>query len=315
MDQSGDRIFIYHTDPEMDRLLLGNGLGQSSTCHFSQNEDFFLKLAEEIVIPSLPIHHDVRLKTPDSRSRTKIQGIIVQLVRLIPETFAGMRWYFDATETLCLDFFQILTSCGETYLSIMRIDLTFRSSMARLITAGTNDQTAHYATNRLFIEADIITLRSYQENQQGQFEFRINQTVSGTWVGETGRGYFVMGIWLDRELTKFFSRLFQPKGKRLYPYYPLNCRFQAVCFQPYDLSLLGRQRAVALLQSCRRVIEPRIRDIEAALRKENFSEELPGFKIIQQTISPELIAYFQPLSIQSYLNQDDFKEYELKYET
>ena len=56
--------------------------------------------------------------------------------------------------------------------------------------------------------------------------FVVKQTISQNWIGETGKGYLVRGIWMDSELTKFFSKLFLPTGKRTYPFYPFTCRYK-----------------------------------------------------------------------------------------
>ncbi len=37
---------------------------------------------------------------------------------------------------------------------------------------------------------------------------------------------------MDADLTKFFSKLFLPAGKKTYPYYPYLCKYKTVCQSP-----------------------------------------------------------------------------------
>jgi len=125
----------------------------------------------------------------------------------------------------------------------------------------------------------------------------------------------VQGIWLDREITKFFSRLFYPAERRLYPYFPVNCRFRAICFQPYAFDTAGRLKAVAALHQCRKFLDPHVHCIEKALHDTAFSEDLPLFCELKACIPQGIPAFFEKLTIRSYLNQNDMKEYELSNDT
>jgi hypothetical protein len=314
MEQAGERLFIYHTDPEMDSLL-PQAIGRiDAPTRFNQNEEFFLTLPEDLSVPSMPIHHDVRQKSPDEARRRGMAAVVGQLARLAPGLLGGFRWHFDATECLRICFHQLTEIQDSAYLTLLRIDLGYRPMVHRLTAAGTNDVTAAYTTDRVFLDIDIVPLAELSR-RVGVIEMAVRQTVSETWIGETGRGYFVQGIWLDRELTKFFSKLFLPVGKRLFPYFPFNCKFRAVCGQPYGLDAPGRRQAVELLHACRGFLEGKVPAIEKALHRGNFSEDLPLFRQLRDEAPADLKHAFEPLTMRSYLNQQEMKEYELLYET
>jgi hypothetical protein len=314
MEQAGERLFIYHTDREMDSLLAPGHGGLDLPMRFNQNEEFFLVLPEPVTVPSLPIHHDIQQKGPGVSRRTVMATVLMQLGKLVPGLLDGFQWFFDASECLRICFHQFTELDGTVYLTLLRIDLAYRPLIHRLVAAGNNDQTAAYATDRLFLDVDIVPLKGMRR-QENLIEMSIRQTVTETWIGETGRGYFVQGIWLDRELTKFFSKLFLPAGKRLFPYFPVNCKFRAVCGQPFRLDTAGRRQAVGILHDCRRFLEGRVPAIEKALHRNPFSEDLPLFQQLRSESPEQVRRIYQPLCMRSYLNQQEMKEYELTYET
>jgi hypothetical protein len=314
MEQAGERLFIYHTDHEMDSLL-PPGLGRLDIpTRFNQNEEFFLVLPSPLLVTSLPIHHDVQQKFPDAARREAMAAVVAQLGKLVPGLLGGFQWFFDASECLRISFYQLSEIQDANYITLLRIDLAYRPMIHRLVAAGDNDRTAAYETDRLFLDVDIVPLRGLTR-RGGMVEMAIRQTVSETWIGETGRGYFVQGIWLDRELTKFFSKLFLPAGKRLFPYFPVNCKFRAVCGQPFRLDAAGRHQGVELLHACRAFLEVRVPAIEKALHRSAFSEELPLFQQLRGEAPGGIRQVYEPLSMRSYLNQQEMKEYELSYET
>ncbi len=131
---------------------------------------------------------------------------------------------------------------------MLRVDLMMRATESRVTERGTNDLTPAYASNHLFLEASIIPLEEVVRQGDRVKGFRIRQTISQTWIGEFGRGYFQQGIWMDADLTKFFSRLFLPVNKKTYPYYPYQCRYKTVCQSVIGLDPDSRAKAVPLLQ-------------------------------------------------------------------
>ncbi len=75
----------------------------------------------------------------------------------------------------------------------------------------------------------------------------VEQMISDTWIGETGRGYFIQGIWMDADLNKFFTKLVIPQGKRIYPYYPFTSKYRTICHNPIGISSAQRREAIPRL--------------------------------------------------------------------
>jgi hypothetical protein len=174
---------------------------------------------------------------------------------------------------------------------------------------GSNDVSPRYRTDRLYVEADIVPLEDIVERAAQTKAFVIEQVVSQTWIGETGRGYFVQGIWLDRDLTKFFSKLFLPPGKRTYPYYPFTCKYRSICYTALELTPERRGRETALLAAARSFIKPHIEDIQEALKGASFDESLPAFTKLKEQVDERWYEPFQRLRVRAYLNEADMKEF------
>ncbi|SIP89654.1 hypothetical protein SAMN05920897_101181 [Alkalispirochaeta americana] len=292
--------------------LLQNPLPQevSYTAHFNQAEEFFLKLDTAFQVPSFPIHHDVRLATPGREYQKAIQSLLQDLYQLLPEIFQGLRYAFDPREILRPVFYKLFRLEGRHYLFHLRLDISFRPTLHRVIEKGSNDQTPRYESNLAPLEASLLPLADPPVGEEPR-ELRVDQLISDTWIGETGRGYFVEGIWIDNDLTKFFSRLVIPRGKRLYPYYPLTSRFRTLSHTPLDLRVQERPRAVPLLHKTRLFLEPHLEAIQQTLRSEPFSEDLPLFQELKELVPEDLQAPWQDISLRAYLNQDDMKEFEV----
>ena len=174
---------------------------------------------------------------------------------------------------------------------------------------GTNDRTPHYRSRRLFLEDTIIPVHEVVR-QEGKIKaFRIRQTISQTWIGEHGRGYFVQGIWMDLDLTKFFTRLFLPRNKRTYPYYPYLCKYKTVCQSGVDLSPSGRRTAVPWLHRSLGFILPFMEEIQAEIKNQAFSEDMPIFLRLKQQVPPAWYDAWKDLKVEAYLNDADMKEY------
>jgi hypothetical protein len=162
------------------------------------------------------------------------------------------------------------------------------------------------------MEADVIPLKNVIRNNNKIEAFEVKQTISQTWIGETGRGYFVQGIWMDTELTKFFSKLFLPEGKRTYPYYPFTCKYKTMCASLVDLSPEGRKRFVIYLYKALTIIGPQIENIQNALHDTEFSESMEEFKELKHRIPPEWNDKLDSISLKRYLNERDMKEYQIE---
>jgi hypothetical protein len=161
------------------------------------------------------------------------------------------------------------------------------------------------------MEADMIPITAVETGEKGSRVLTVHQSISDTWIGETGRGYFVQGIWLDRELSKFFSKLFLPRGKRTYPYYPITCKYRSICLTVIQLDPEGRKRFLPILHQARGFLLNNIAVIENSLRSQEFSESLPAFTKLFDKIPDPLRAGFSGISVNTYLNQQEMREYEI----
>ena len=244
MEQSGAMYLLRNPRTDVIKNVPDN-VRPAYTKHFTQGEDFFLRLPVSFRVPSFPIHHDVGAKKPLASYERDMTDLIGQLSTAVPEVFAGLSWIFDPTDTLKPLFVALYRVEDQNYLYLLRVDLSLRYQYSQVLLPGTNDFTAVYETSCLFVESDLIPIAGLTKTPLG-IEFRIHQSISDTWIGETGRGYFVQGIWLDRELTRFFSRLFTPPGKKLYPHTPFNCKFRSVCSQVIRLEHQGRKQSFRL---------------------------------------------------------------------
>ncbi|MEW5815664.1 MAG: hypothetical protein AB1798_09760 [Spirochaetota bacterium] len=314
MEQILNEIRLYYTDTEINQLIRSQNESEIDyTRHYNQNEEFFLNLGKEFVVPSFPIHHDIKVKTPTQKYLLPLKNFLHELIPLIPLVFHGLMYYFDPGEILRPCFFQVYTLRDMMFLYLLRLDLVFRTQDCVIIERGTNDQTCRYKTHHLFLEADLLPLDGVDIVDGKVKAFKVKQTISQTWIGETGRGYFVQGIWMDHELTKFFSKLFIPKGKRIYPYYPFTCKFRTICHTLLNHSVEGRKKHVNRLQKAMDFILPEIESIQAALKNVEFSETLPYFQNLKARVPLFWESEWASLGVQPYLNQLDMKEFRIEY--
>ena len=314
MEQVTNELRFHYTDAVINELLK-NGTDGNKPCslHYDHNENFFLELEKEFIVPHLPIHHDVRISEPKAAYLNPIQHFIQDLIPLIPQVFAGLTFFFDPAEILRPSFFQLYKVQEQYFLYLLRIDLVFKTHEGEILQRGTNDSTPEYRTRHLFLERDLIPL-DHVDIVNGKIRtFLIKQTISQTWIGETGRGYFVQGIWMDNELTKFFSKLFLPKGKRTYPYYPFTCKYRTICHSLLLLDGEGRKLHIKWLIDSIRFILPEIESIQNALKNNEFSENLPYFQNLKEKIPPELTKCWESLKVHQYLNDRDMREFLLEF--
>lgn len=303
---------MYAVDEEIDALLRREQPpGTAYTRHFNQSEDFFLKLDTPFEVPSFSIHHDVREHTPAGRYREALRNFVDSIQKLVPGVFQELRYAFDPTEILRPVFYKLFRADGQVYLFHIRIDLVFRPQLHEIVKKGTNDTTPVYRTNQLTMEVSVVPIREVQQSDTGTPLFVVDQMISDTWIGETGRGYFVQGIWIDADLTKFFSKLILPRGKRVYPYYPFNSKFRTICHTPVTLEATNRGATIPVLHRVRGFLAPHVERIQSILREEAFSESLPLFEEIKATVPAELEKPWETLSMKVYLNDEDMKEFEV----
>ncbi|AEJ60601.1 hypothetical protein Spith_0315 [Spirochaeta thermophila DSM 6578] len=300
------------SDPEINAVLASASEAFPPVSrHFTQNEDFFLLLPREFSVPHLPVHHDIRETRPSREYLRHLLPVVRELVGICPGLFHGLTHLFDPASILRPAFFRLYRMGEALYLYLLRIDLSYHPHDHTLVEQGTNDTTPSYRTRKLMLEADLIPLEDLHTEEGRPRGFLIRQVISRTWIGEMGRGYFVQGIWLDRDLSKFFSSVFLPEGARTYPYYPLTCKYRSICLMPPSYDPASRKTYLPFLYRAQRILEPYVDEILEVLRKEKFSPDLPLVKEIRSTVPREMIAQWEGISIARYLNEHQMREYRL----
>ncbi len=317
MKKQKNEIRLYSTDDEINNIVsrAKTGVEAQFTSHFNYNEDFFLKLPQKITVPSFPIHHNISESVPSASYKQALQSLIDDLVQLLPPVFKGLTYFFDPADIHRPGFFHLYRIKDELFLYLLRVDLNFRTHYGDIEEKGGNDSTHKYTTNALFMENDIIPLSALGEENHRVHSFFIEQHLSDTWVGEHGKGYFVQGIWIDRDLTKFFSKLFLPARKRTYPYYPFPCKYQTICHSVLDFSPEGRKQHLKLLYQARNFLQPHFEGIEQTLKHDDFSEDLPLFQELKQKVSNRWEEIWNSLKVNTYLNDNDMKEFQVDFHT
>jgi len=316
MEQLLNEIRIAYIDSAINQTILAitdDARNVPYGMRFNQSEEFFIELGSPLFVPKLPIHHDIRRSIPDADYATAINGVVGQLATLLPECFSGLTYFFDPAEILKPCFYRLYKAENEVYLYLLRVDLLPRPFDADILEAGTNDVTQSYSTKRLYLETELIPLEAVMWESGRVKAFRIKQMISQTWIGESGKGYLVRGIWMDTDLSKFFTRLFVPADRKIYPYFPLFCKYKTICgFSPI-LSSEGRRNIIPLLHHAIKFFLPEIEGIQEALKNEDFSLKLPIFTSLHQKIPEAWMAPLMSFSVEAYLNDREHKEYALHH--
>jgi hypothetical protein len=307
-----NEIRLSYSDPEMDALLAG--VGEESrpfSRHFNQSEDFFVLLEDEYDVPHISIHHDVRLPRPSAAYVASLLKVTGQLTRLAPQVFKDLTYFFNPVETLRPSFYRLYTVENRPYLYLLRIDLMMHASESTVVERGTTDATPHYRSRKLFLEAAIIPLAEVTRANGGVSSFHVMQTISQTWIGERGRGYFREGIWMDADLTKFFSRLFLPANRSTYPYYPYPCKYQTLCLFPVRLSPGDRSAAVPGLHRSLEFLLPVMTQVEKEM-KAGFSEKMDFFRELKEKVPAAWYEPWKSIRVEAYLNESEKKEFRIE---
>jgi hypothetical protein len=313
VEQISNEIQVGYADIGLNGLLGSIGDGQCAfERRFSQSEDFFLHLPEPLSVPHFQIHHDVRQAEPSPEYSADLLAVTEQIARKAPQVLKGLTYFFDPAEILRPGFYHLYRLGERLFLYLLRIDLMMRASESTMIERGTNDMTPAYSTRNLFLEASIIPLEEVIRHGNRVNGFRVRQTISQTWIGEFGRGYFQQGIWMDADLTKFFSKLFLPPGKKTYPYSPYQCRYKTVCQSVIGLDPQARARAVPLLQRSLDFLLPEMERIQAGIRGTTFSEQLEIFKELKARIPPAWYEPWTPVHVEVYLNESEMREFRIE---
>ena len=314
MEARPNELRVGATDREINAILnraSTNGVAPP-TRHFNQTEDFFLDLRRPFTIPTVPIHHEVANPRPGERYIAALRRALAELVPLVPHVFSGLTYYFDPTDVLHPAFFKVYRIEDAQYLYLMKTDLSFRAQEAEVLERGTNDMTTSYRTTHLYLESLFIPLARVNTEGERISSFVVSQTISQTWIGETGRGYFVQGIWMDLDLTRFFSRLFVPAGKRLYPFYPFVCKYKTVCETVVEHESELRKMRLPYLHAALKFLSPRLPEIQESLRGTQFSESLEPFRRLKAEVPTPLSTVWAGYAVETYLNDKDMKEFRLE---
>jgi len=231
----------------------------------------------------------------------------------VPDFFSDLSYFFDPTEIQKPCFYRIYKIGEKYFLFLLRINLQYRPLEHELIERGSNDYTAVYRTNRLYLESDCIPLESVLTEMGKIVSFKIHQTISNTWIGETGKGYLVRGIWIDTELTKFFTKLFIAEGQRIYPYYPFTCKYKTICMTILGPTPERRRQILPYLQGALQFLEPHLERIQQSLKTVPFSEGLPLFKELREKVNSNYKKLWTNLAVTAYLNRQEQKEFRIEF--
>lgn len=316
MEQILNQIHVSLPDCELNGMLANipdDGTDIRYAVRFNHNEELFLELDSSFLMPRFPIHHDIGSERPSSAYLDSFRILVQQITGLLPELFRGLTYFFDPTEPLKPRFYRIYKVENSLYLFLLRLDLVYRHFQGEIVDPGTNDITPSYRSRRIYIESELIPLASVEWDRGKARVFNVLQLVSNTWIGETGRGYLQHGIWMDNDLSKFFSKLVVPEGSRIYPYYPLFCKYKTLCAQPVPPSPFVRKKILPLLHRVIALLSPEMKSIQASLKSRQFSEDIREFTQLRMRVPSSWLSVLSGISVNSYLNEKEQKEYSLEY--
>ncbi len=310
MEETQSSIPILYTDERYGGVS-GEAPAARFTRHFTQSEDFFIKFDSEYLTPRFHIHHDVKEWQPDDQYLAALDNTLSPLASRAPEVFSGLTYFFDPREIFKACFFRLHESGGEPFFYLLRLDFGFRPNYQTIVDRGDNDVSHVSRTACLFLEPLLIPLRRIEEDGAGRRAI-VKSLISRTWIGEYGRGYFRQGIWMDNDLTKFFTRLFLEPDRRPYPFYPFLCNYSTVCAMPAGFGAGSRDAAAASLKEAVAFLEPALPAVQDALKATAFSEDLPVFRELKSRALPSVGSAWKPVSISAYLNAQGLKEYRIE---
>jgi len=310
VEQLTNEIIVGYSDPDINALIASIGdTSAGFTRHFNHGEDFFLKLENEFSVPHFPVHHDVRLAEPRVEYMRSLRPVIAELAGLAPQVLKGLTYFFDPTETLRPNFFQVFRIGDRLYLYLLRLDLALKPSEGTVTERGDNDITPRYRSRNLFMEPVVLPLDEVVVRDGRTVSFKVRQTISQTWIGERGRGYFVQGIWMDMDLTRFFSRLLLPAGAKTYPFFPFLCKYKTVCRSMIDLAPRQRHETVPELHRAIEFLAPAMEEIQAALKESSFAEDIPVFTGLKENVPEDWYDALRDVKVTAYLNEAEMREF------
>ena len=85
MEQLLSAIPVTFSDPQINSLLRDTSVSPGPyKRHYTQNEEFMLRLPKSYTVDSYPIHHDVRKTQPGPEYLGVIRGVFAQLAEQMP---------------------------------------------------------------------------------------------------------------------------------------------------------------------------------------------------------------------------------------
>ena len=315
MDELLNEIRVVYPDAEINTVLSQipeHSISVSSAVRYNHSEELFLELGAEITMPRFPIHHDIHSDVPSAPYAYALRDLVRQLAEVLPDVFRGLTYYFDPSEPLKPRFYRLYKAESSIYLFLLRIDLVFRHFQGEIVETATNDFTPAFRTKRLFMESEFIPLEAVMWELGRARAFKVRQLISNTWIGETGRGYLLHGIWMDSDLSKFFSKMVLPENSRTYPFYPLFCKYKTICAEAIPPGMDRRKRILPLLHRAISFISPEMERIQNSLKGASFSETMPDFIELRNRVPASWKEVLKGVSMRSYLNERDMKEYALE---
>lgn len=308
MEKSCDMVLGASDTEVMGRLRSLDSLVPTWERRFTQEEDFFLLLDRPFVVEPFEIHHDVRVAEPSQRYLRMIRAVVKSWTQALPGIFQGLSWFFDPKDLFRPLFLQILTARDKRYLYLLRPDLTYRGRSCDLLERGGNDTTPRFSTRSLFFESEVLPLDSI-EGVAPQRQIFLKKLFPFTWQGETGRGYFVTGRWLDQEITKLLSRAALAPGRKIFPCLPLRCRFETLSSFCATPTQEGRKQAAAALEAAWPLVTPWADRIQNDLKEDPYREDHPLVSFLRQQWAGRLEHRWDPFRLEPYLNEHEQKEY------
>jgi hypothetical protein len=312
MEENTSFIPMVYTDAALTSIApAGEPTAGVCTRHFTQTEDFFLKLDFDYLTPRFRFHHDIARNVPDDDYLQALGETLRLLSGRLPEVFGGLTYFFDPQELFKPSFFKLYECHGSLFLYLLRLDLGFRPNYQTIVECGDNDLSHICRSDCLFLEPLLIPLVRF-ETEGGAARAVVKSLISQTWIGEYGRGFFRQGIWMDNDLTKFFTRLFVPPERRPYPLFPFQCNYRTFCAMPVRFTAAVHLAAAAALGEALAFIEPSLPEIQRALKLSVFSEDLPVFRELKAAAGLSIGAAWDTVSVRTYLNKNGLKEYQLE---
>lgn len=271
---------------------------------FDEEERCFFRVPVAVPVPSFPVHHDLNDTVPSTDYTRRLTSVLNELTAQVPELFVDTRICFDPARVL-QPIFQRLLSTNEPQVALrVQLDLRAHPQHDRIVRNAGNDYTAEYETRDIYADVEIVPVEEDRVS--------VRQLLSPTWIGERGHGHMAQGIWIDRDLTRFFTALVEPSPARLYPYYPFSSRFRSLTHRPPSWKHEDIALSVKRYQQMSTVLVPALPDIETTFRAESFSRALPLIGELSGSIPAWIRDSFEGMHCRRSLTAEGLMEYTLE---